>query len=134
MDSLRFLIRANAASCFLFGGLFLAAPTSTANFLGDPPAPAWLIGLIGLGLVVNAAHLVGASRRRALWPAEILYFSAGDLAWVLATIGLLLAELWITTPAGWIASLLVAALVGGFGTGQMLGLGRHRQAVPAAQG
>jgi len=119
------VLRANAASCLIFGFLFVLMPVSIAGFLGDPPVP--VIFILGILLVLNGSHLVWASLRRA--PAlEILYFSAGDFLWVAVTMILIALGIWITKPPGIIAALAVAAIVGLFGVLQIISLSRESKA------
>lgn len=119
MPSLKTILRLNAASCLGFGAVFLSLPGSVGAFLGAPPAPAWLLAALGAALIVNGAHLILASRQALPPKALILYFSAGDFAWVLATLGLIASATWITRPEGLIAALLVAAFVGWVGVSQL---------------
>lgn len=120
MFGLNSILRANAASCLGFGILFAIKPVAVAAYLGSPPAPDMLIFALGVILIANGAHLVWSSTRAAPARAEIYYFSGGDFAWVLATIGLILTGTWITTGNGIAASLVVAAVVGVFGTAQLV--------------
>lgn len=108
------VLRLNAASCLGFGLIFLAAPDAVAAFLGK--APVWLIAVLGAGLIGNAALLwISPQRGRSPRRAEVLFFCIGDLAWVVMTLALILSDLWITTPAGKGAALLVAHGVGAMG-------------------
>lgn len=106
------VLRANAASCLIFGALFLIAPGAVAGFLGRPPG--WLIAALGAVLLMNGAHLLWAARRGAR-QAELLYFALGDGAWVAGTLLLILSGTWITTTGGVLAALAVAVAVGSFG-------------------
>lgn len=111
------VLRLNALSCLGFGVLFLAAPGPVATGLGTPPT--WLIVALGAGLVGNAALLwLSARGGRAPRRAEVLFFCAGDAAWVVATLALVLAGVWIVTPGGRIAALVVAIMVGALGLAQ----------------
>jgi hypothetical protein len=121
MTSLRFVLRANAAVCLLFGGLFVVSPAMIGGFLGQPPRG--LIGIIGIGLIAQGAHLLIASRRTVLWPAEVLWFAGGDLLWWFATLVLLAMQIWITTRGGIAAATIVAVVVAGFGLAQIWRLG-----------
>jgi len=106
------LLRLNAASCVLFGALFVLAPGAVARFLGA--APASLILVLGLGLLANGGHLLWAARRTV--PAVLLkYFALLDALWVVATAVLILAGLWITSPGGIVAALVVAVTVAALG-------------------
>ena len=115
---LRLTLMANFLSCTLFGIVFLAVPTETAEFLGNPPV--WLILVIGAGLILNGVALALEARRKAPRRREVTLFAYGDIIWVLATITLVSTGLWITTAEGSIAASLVALLVGAFGTLQLL--------------
>jgi len=121
MISLAAVLRLNAASCLSFGALFVTIPNGVSSALGNA-SPAVFVGL-GAGLLVNGAHLLMASVRTRPLRAEILWFSLGDLAWWLATLALIAAGVWITTPTGIALALLVAPCVALLGLGQLLHLG-----------
>lgn len=121
MSRLAFVLRLNAASCVSFGGLFLILPGAIGEVLGSMP-PKALAG-VGLVLLINGAHLLRASMRARLVPAEIVWFSLGDLAWWLATLGLIAAGTWITTFVGIALALVVALGVAGLGCVQLFLLG-----------
>lgn len=111
------VMRLNALSCLGFGALFALAPGEVAGFLGTAPAlPVFVlgVGLLGNGVLLWLAARAGRQPRRR----EVLFFCAGDLGWVAATLALIAAGLWITTPAGQAAALAVAACVGAMGVGQ----------------
>lgn len=121
MTSLKTILRLNAAACVFFGVVFLAFPGPVAGFLGTAPAP--LILGLGLALMVNGAHLwLAAQRARPLW-AEVLWFSLGDLAWWLATAGLIATGRWITSAPGIAAALAVGLGVAALGCAQLLLIG-----------
>jgi len=122
MISLAFVLRLNATSCLSFGALFMTNPSGVSSVLGNA-SPAVLVGL-GAVLLVNGAHLLLASIRTRPFTAEILWFSMGDMAWWLATLTLIAAGVWITTPTGIALALLVALCVAALGLGQLLHLGR----------
>ena len=109
---LKLILRLNALSCLGFGVLFLINAPAVSGFVGS--APDWIIRGLGVVLVGNGAHLVWASIRSAP-AAEIRYFAVGDFAWVATTVALISAGLFITTSAGIVVSLNVAAMVGVFG-------------------
>lgn len=120
MTTLRTILRANAASCLVFGVTFLSLTSPVALFLSArAPAPAIVLQLLGAVLLFNGLHLAWASFRPAPARALILYFSAGDLLWVLATALLLIMDVWVTSVAGIIVSLGVALMVGYFGVMQI---------------
>jgi len=125
MISLKTILRLNALSCVGFGGLFLAMPGAVAAFLGDPPAPDTLLRLLGGLLLLNGLHLHYTSSQSRPHRLIVLYFSLGDLLWVLAIAGLIGAGLWITTLAGVAAAIAVAAVVGAMGLAQVALLKRE---------
>lgn len=118
------ILRANAASCLGFGVLFITAPGPVAAFLGATPEP--VLTAVGAGLMLNGLHLLVASFRRPARPVEIIWFSLGDFGWWLATLGLIAAGIWITTPGGITAALSVAAVVALLGAAQLFQLGLAR--------
>ncbi|MDQ3511698.1 MAG: hypothetical protein M3414_08480 [Pseudomonadota bacterium] len=121
MTSLAFFLRLNAASCVSFGALFVILPGAIGDVLGGMP-PAVLAG-VGVVLLINGAHLLLASMRARPVPAEIVWFSLGDLAWWLATLGLIASGIWITTSVGIALALVVALCVAGLGCAQLFLLG-----------
>jgi hypothetical protein len=119
MFALASILALNAASCVVFGLLFLALPGGVAAFLGTPPAPAWVVAGLGVVLLVNGAHLAWAARQQRPRRALVLYFSGGDIGWVIATVALIAGGLWINAPGGIAAALIVAAGVGAMGVLQL---------------
>ena len=115
---LKSILIANAASCFGFGALFALFPSTTADFIGDPPS--WLVLCLGLGLIANGAHLIWVARKETPRSAEVLQFVVGDAIWVLATFALIALGTWITTSQGIWVSIAVAVWVGACGIGQYL--------------
>ena len=106
MNSLKRVLRMNAASCITFGLLGLLIPVRISTFLGDPPV--WLIQVVGAVLMANGLHLILASQRPVLKKWEIFYFSFGDLAWWLGSTALIAADVWITTTMGAITMFVIA--------------------------
>ncbi len=116
MNPLKQVMLANAGSCFLFGLLFVLIPGSVIEFLRPTePVPYNVLRMIGAVLIVNGFHLVWASGKEMPNKRLIIYFSLGDLLWVLGTVVLLILGVWITSFAGIIFSLLIAVLVAAFG-------------------
>lgn len=107
---LRYVLKVNAASCALFGILFLFTTASAGAIIGDPPT--LLLQVLGGGLIINAVLLFGTSLKQQPMRAAVLFFALGDALWVVATLTLIAMSLWITTPLGIILSLGVAAFVG----------------------
>ncbi len=113
---LKTVLIANAASCAVFGALFLLKGTAIAAFLGDPPI--WLLQVIGAGLMLNAAFLVFTASQTPPGWRSVYLFIAGDAIWVIATINLLTFGIFVTTPSGIWAAIGVAVFVGACGVGQ----------------
>lgn len=126
--SLQLLLRANAVSCLAFGFLFFATPDAVSQFLSDNPVQPWVFLGLGALLITNGILLVITSALPHPNRAFILFFSAGDFAWVLGTIALIAAGVAVTTPQGISAALIVAVLVGGLGAGQLLANKRMKHA------
>ncbi len=131
MTSLTFFLRLNAASCLCFGALLIIFPGGTSALLGSAP-PTVLVG-VGALLLANGGHLLFASMRTRPIPAEILWFSVGDMAWWLATLVLIAERIWIYTPVGITLALLVAMGVAGLGLGQLFHLGLNRSGLPGGE-
>jgi len=120
MLSLQNVMRANAISCVAFGGLFALQPSLVATYLGGAsPAPQLYILILGILLIVNGLHLLWASRTPLAKKELILYFSTGDYIWVIASVGLMVSGVWITTTGGVLVASAVAVMVGLFGILQM---------------
>ena len=121
MVSLRYIMRANSASCLAFGFIFTIKPGLVATFLGGmSPAPTWIFLLLGIVLIFNGFHLFLASNIHMPKKELILYFSIGDYLWVVASTGLMFAGIWVTTLEGIVATSIVATMGGLFGVLQMV--------------
>lgn len=68
---------------------------------------------------MNGLHLLWASTIPIPNKNLILYFSIGDYIWVIASVGLMVSEVWITTTGGVLVASAVAVMVGVFGGLQM---------------
>jgi hypothetical protein len=121
MITLKNVLKANAASCIIFGLMFLWAPLEIALFLSnDAPAPELVLFLLGAVLVINGLHLLWASVQTAPNKLLVWYFSFGDLLWAIGTIVLLIGGIWITTVFGIIAAIVVGMTVSVLGVLQAL--------------
>ncbi|NBD32355.1 MAG: hypothetical protein GVY17_05140 [Cyanobacteria bacterium] len=121
MELLKIVLRSNAASCLVFGLVFLLIPESVAKFLSpNHPVPLLILMSVGIGLIINGLHLIWTSRQVRPSQTLILYFSVGDLLWVVGTAVLILNNIWITSMKGIIAAIAVSIGVGTFGILQML--------------
>lgn len=87
-----------------------------------------IIQIVGVGLLLNGAHLLQASWRKTTRRLEVIWFSLGDLAWWLASLALVAGKLWITMPMGIAVTLIVGVVISILGVAQlwMLGLQSHR--------
>jgi hypothetical protein len=117
MKALRYALRLNAASCLIFGLGFAVGGGTVARFLGD--APPLLLRGIGALLLFNGAHLWLASLRTRVLDWEVLWFSVGDIAWFVGTLGLLAGGLFVTTGPGRLAAWGVGFAVLGMGMAQL---------------
>lgn len=117
--SLKLILRTNALSCLTFGLFFVAFPESIGRFLSDDPVQPWLLLGLGAMLVANGALLFATSFQTLPMKELIIFFSAGDFAWVLGTLGLILADVAVTSPLGVASALAVTCLVGGLGAAQL---------------
>jgi hypothetical protein len=120
MITLKTVLRSNAASCIIFGLMFVWAPLEIALFLGgETPAPEMVLLVLGSLLVVHGVHLLWASSIELPKKWLVLYFSAGDYLWGIASLALILTSTWITTSAGIFAAVFVAVIVATLGVLQM---------------
>ena len=115
---LKLVLRANAASCALFGAFFAFTGPATAKFTGN--SPVLLVQVLGAGLLINALMLVWKSLSADPDRLSILAFALGDAIWVVTTAVLLIAGLWITTPSGIIWAVGIATFVGACGAMQLM--------------
>lgn len=110
--TLKLIMTLNAISCLVFGSVFYFYPSEISSLLGH--VPHLILKLLGIVLLVNAAHLFWATLRKP-HKVELLYFILGDFLWVLMTVIILIFQAWITTFYGVIASSITATMVGIFG-------------------
>lgn len=108
----------NSLTCLLFGISSFLFSEIIVNFLGFTLSPT-IIQIVGLILILFAVHILIAVNRKAILLNEIIYFSIGDLSWVLGTVLLLVFTNVIPTQKGVIAAILVAIMVGIFATLQL---------------
>lgn len=117
------IMKANATTCLIFGGLFLLLPTEVITFLSiDKPMPILVLKIIAIGLIVNGFHLLQTSYKKNISKLWVFYFSGGDFSWVLLSSSLLLLDVWVTSKAGIISMMAVASIVALFGYLQLVSI------------
>lgn len=121
---LRYSLRANAVFSLLSGGILVAAAGPLAEFLGLVEARQ--SSGLGANLIVFAALLFGLAAQRSirLWLAGCVV--GGDVAWVLASAGLIVAGPLSASANAAVA--LVASVVLLFAILQYAGMRRLRPA------
>lgn len=119
MNQINIILKLNALSCLLFGALFVFIPETIIAFLADTHFMPKLV-LVALGVVLNlwGMLLIWLSNRDPLPNVLLLIVALGDFLWVVATVVLLLMQVWINSSNGIAAAGLVAMLVGWFGLQQ----------------
>ncbi len=110
---LKRVLQLNAVSCAVFGGIFAVAAPQASQFIGDPPV--FLVQILGVGLLINAALLTWTSTRAQPDRMQVLVFAMGDAVWVAATAVLLASGIWITTTFGIMLAIAVAVFVSACG-------------------
>ncbi|MEP3299570.1 MAG: hypothetical protein ABJO27_24350 [Pseudoruegeria sp.] len=83
-----------------------------------------VMSTLGVALLVNATHLILASNRTDIRGWDVIWFSLGDFGWWLASLALIVTNLWITSAWGIFAATLVACIVAGLGVAQLWIFGR----------
>ncbi|NOY73905.1 MAG: hypothetical protein GXP14_16315 [Gammaproteobacteria bacterium] len=113
MVTLKTLFIINSVSCISFGAGFLIFPAIILNFLStDAQASECTITVIGAALILNGLHLIWTAQKTEVSRTLTLYFSVGDILWVVFTFILIFIELWVTTPKGITISIIVAVFIG----------------------
>ena len=128
MITLKQVLKLNAASCLMFGSLFVLMPSSIAVFLSESqPLPSLLILVTGVVLLLNGGHLLWAAYQSKPSRHWIFYFSAGDFLWVLATLVLVIGGFGVTTTLGIVTALVIALVVAELGIMQLVTLRKETQ-------
>lgn len=117
MHSTRITLRVNAFTCAVFGIIFAIYPSEVSKNLGT--IPSHIIAMLGFLLTGHAVHLLFTSLKKTVSKLEIYYFSAGDQAWFLASLALLIMTDWISTPIGYWMTIAVATMVSTIGLMQL---------------
>ena len=108
VSRVRFALRANATFSTVTGVIGIVA----AGWISDRSGiePAWIVRLVGVGLLLFAADLIRQSRLpEAKLPFALLQTSIADLGWIIATpVVIAVVDL---TRAGTIGAIAIAAVV-----------------------
>ncbi len=120
---LRVSLSGNALFSGLSGLVLLLAPGSVASFLGLTVP--WIVATIGAGLMLYAVWLAALARRPVIPRIEAWGVISLDVAWVLGSLILLIADpLSLTLTGKWTVT-IVADFVTLFATLQFFGLHRY---------
>lgn len=118
----------NACFSLLTGGLALAYSAPLTDHLGLPDGP-WVAGT-GIVLLLFAGNIAWALRRGPR-KAELLYFVASDLGWVLGSLIVAFGFPGLLSPEGRALILALAIPVAMLACFQSMGLGRRAADLPA---
>jgi dipeptide/tripeptide permease len=119
---LRRTIQADSVFSLLGGLLLLIDSELIATLIGLPWSLAFVI--VGIGLIGYAALLFLAARRTPIDRRQALGFLVADVAWVLASVVIVLGGWAPLTPAGFWGVLIVADIVAVFAVLKYIGLRR----------
>lgn len=128
---LRIALAANATFSFTSSGLMLFLPSFVGDWLGIH-APL-VLQAIAVGLLVFAIDLLHQATRPRIATWRALYASAGDFAWVAATVVLLAVFPQHLSVEGNALVIGVAVVVGAFGAWQLWAAGRAHRSQADAQ-
>ncbi len=112
-------LRGNAMFSAVSAFVLLLGGTQLADWIGVPTA---IVYLLGVGLLPWAAFAWWASRSLARWAAMAVI--AGDIAWVVGAIIVVLGMSDEMTPQGVWGLVVVSVAVAAFGIVQTIGLRR----------
>lgn len=122
---LRRTLQANGIFSGLSGIAFIADAGPLASFLGLTSALPLLV--IGAVLLLHAAILLVKANQEPIDPRLAWYAIIGDVAWVIASVEILLTGWLPLTTAGWWAVAIVADIVAVFAIVQFYGLRRQQR-------
>jgi hypothetical protein len=119
---LRRALQADGIFCTLSGLLLLVDSGPLATLIGA--SQPWVLMVLGVDLLIYAALLFLAARRTPIVRWHAIAFLAADVAWVLASLALVLGGLLSLTTFGFWAVLGVADVVAVLGALKYIGLRR----------
>lgn len=119
---LRRALRANAAFSTMSGLTLVVGSYLIGPWIGVEPS--WIVLLVGLGLLPFAYSLFANAKREVVNLGEVKSAIAGDIAWVIGSITVVVVDPTGLTTAGIVTILLIAAVVADFALLQWMGLRR----------
>lgn len=121
----RRVILANGVFSTVTGAGMALFSTPIAEYMGVSPTA---ILILGVGVVVFASLLFMWSRRNTLTRERLMLIFAADVAWVTASVIILLTDAFAMTDGGKLVVLVVALIVGDFALFEGIGWRRWRTA------
>jgi hypothetical protein len=118
---LQSVLTANALFSVVCGMVFVAAARPIAELLGL--GVVWPVGFVGVGLLAFAAVVWRTAQRLPESRREAVVILTMDIAWVVASVAVLLAG-WPATTAGWWAVAIVGDMVALIAILEYIGLRR----------
>lgn len=91
--------------------------------------PSWLVLLVGIGLLPFAYDLFANASKSNVNLGKVKVAIAGDIAWVVGSIAVIVVDPTGLTTAGVVTIGVVAAIVADFGVLQWLGLRRAMESI-----
>ena len=119
------VLRLNAVFCGVFGLIFLFFPNATASYFGIPSTLA--ITITGILLIGWEIFVSITAARSPVSPATAAVIIAGDVAWVLGTIALLMGSWLPLTLAGKWSLAIIGDIVLLFAITQFVGLRKQQK-------
>ena len=113
-NGLKRVLLINAGFSALSGLVLVLDATALSGLFGD--AHPWIFRGIGIGLLLFAGDIFATCRSPRVTRAKALYFSYGDLGWVLGSIALLIAAPLSAVAAASVAGVALIVLI--FGVAQ----------------
>ena len=108
----------------LVSGLALLVLASPLAALIGLPTPAWVLGAVGIGVLLFGAAVGWAATRAPVSRAHVVAVTVCDLSWVLGSAALLALCGHHFTAIGQLLIVAIAAAVAGFMLTQLIGLRR----------
>ncbi len=118
--TLNAIMKWNATTCLFFATVFLIFPREVINFLStNTPMPVLVLQILAIILLINGLHLLQTANKQKISKIIVVYFSITDFSWVLFSLFLVMCNLWVTSSAGIISTIVVAVMVALFAVLQL---------------